>query len=157
MTNCAEGVEITMRAAVLDVTPDDATPDNTMDDDSVAMTTDDAAPVPAGLDPALVAAGEALFRQCASCHQLGDGARNTVGPMLNGIHMAAAGTREGFRYSPAMRAAGEQGLIWDDATLAAYLTDPRGFMPGNRMAFRGLSSEDDIAAVTAYIRATGGE
>jgi hypothetical protein len=62
---------------------------------------------------------------------------------------------EGFRYSPALREAGESGMVWDEETLAGYLADPRGFIRGNRMAFQGLRSEEDIAAVIAYIQAPG--
>jgi hypothetical protein len=62
---------------------------------------------------------------------------------------------EGFRYSPALREAGASGMVWDEETLAAYLADPRGFIRGNRMAFQGLRSDEDIAAVIAYMQATG--
>jgi cytochrome c2 len=48
-------------------------------------------------------------------------------------------------------------MVWDEETLAGYLADPRGFIRGNRMAFQGLRSEEDIAAVIAYIQATGAE
>ncbi len=51
----------------------------------------------------------------------------------------------------------ESGLTWDDETLAAYLADPRGYLRGNRMAFRGLQSEDDLAAIIAYLRVAGSE
>ena len=155
MTDCSDPVEITMRAAVLDVTPE--TEGEEAAAEEAAVVEEEAMPEAAGPDPELVAAGEAVYRRCSTCHQIGEGAVNRTGPLLNGIYMAAAGTREGFRYSPAMSGAGEDGLIWDDETLAAYLTDPRGFLRGNRMAFQGLRSEEEIAAVIAYIRANGGE
>jgi cytochrome c len=151
MTDCRDDVGITMRAAVLDVTPE------TEGDDMVteAAAEAEAAPEETGPDPELVAAGEGVFRQCSACHEIGEGARNRVGPHLNGILGMTAGTHEGFRYSPALRQAGEDGLVWTEETLAAYLADPRGYIPGNRMAFRGLNSEEDTAAVIAYIEATG--
>jgi cytochrome c2 len=80
MTDCADSIEITMRAAVLDVTPE------TEEDDMVeeaAVTEEEAPAAPAGPDPELVATGETLFRQCAACHEIGEGARNRVGPALN--------------------------------------------------------------------------
>ena len=154
MTDCAETIEITMRAAVLDVTPE------TAEDDTVeeAAVTEEAAPeAPAGPDPELVAAGETVFRACAACHEIGEGARNRVGPQLNGIYGNDVAAVEGFRYSPALREAGESGMVWDDGSLAAYLADPRGFIRGNRMAFQGLRSDEDIAAVIAYMQSAGAE
>lgn len=153
MSDCG-AVEITMRAAVLDVTPD------TGEEDEAAAVTDtpteevaEAAP----LDPELVAAGERVFRQCQSCHQVGEGAVNRVGPALTGVFGATAGTHEGFRYSPVLVEAGEEGLIWTEETLSAFLADPRGYLPRNRMGFAGLRNEEDIAAVIAYIRSESGE
>ena len=108
-----------------------------------------ATPAVAAGDPA---AGERLFNQCKACHQVGEGARNRAGPILNGIVGSPAGIVEGFRYSPALA---NSGLTWDEETLAAYLSDPRGFIPGNRMAFRGLRSETQIADVIAYMASFG--
>jgi cytochrome c len=165
MENCADSVEITMRAAVLDVTPETAVDeDATAEPEAVPAAaveqTTEATPEPAeaaGPDPELVAAGEALFRQCMSCHQIGEGATNRTGPMLNNTFGAPVGTHDGFRYSPAFTEAAASGMVWNDETLTAYLMDPRGFLPGNRMAFRGLRSEDEAAAMIAYIRAEGGD
>ena len=147
MTDCAESIEITMRAMVLDVTPDDGSGGDVEEEAA-------AEPEDAGPDPELVAAGEGVFRQCSSCHQIGEGARNGAGPILNGIYNAPAASQEGFRYSGALQNAG---LTWDDETLAAFLADPRGYVRGNRMGFGGLRSEEDIAAVIAYLQAAGGE
>lgn len=147
MSDCAEGVEVTMRAMVLDVTPE-------TEGAEAAAAEPEPEPEDTGPDPELVAAGEGVFRQCSSCHQIGEGARNGAGPILNGIYGAPAGQQDGFRYSPALA---DSGLTWDDETLAAFLADPRGYLRGNRMGFRGLQSDDDIAAVIAYIQAAGGE
>ena len=163
MENCVDSVEITMRATVLSVTPDQdtttATPAAVVEDTAAAEPAPAPEPEPvvaAGPDPELVAAGERLWRQCASCHQIGDGATNRTGPMLNNTYGAPVGSHD-FRYSPAFQQAAEAGMVWDDETLTAYLMDPRGFIPGNRMAFRGLRSEEDAAAMIAYLRAEGGE
>lgn len=97
------------------------------------------------------AAGEAVFRKCMSCHAVGEGARNKVGPVLNGIIGQPAGTLSGFQYSPAMVEAGEAGLIWTPENLASYLHAPREFLPGNKMAFPGLRDQADIDNVIAYL------
>ena len=165
MTDCGDAREITMRAAVLDVTPDT----DAGEEAAAEVVEEAAAPAPEEapaeevaaaediLDPDLVAAGAGVFRQCQACHQVGPGAQNRVGPALNGVYGAVVGTHEGFRYSPVLVEAGEGGMVWDDANLAAYLADPRGFLPRNRMAFQGLRNAEDIAAVIAYIRSESAE
>ncbi len=160
MTDCKPEVRITMRAAVLDVTPEDG--DNpsgaaVAEDGSVqtAATTEtvpaDAASAPAAADPALIAAGEQVYRKCKACHQVGDGAKNRAGPQLNGVIGRAAASADGFRYSSALTGMGEEGLVWTAETLDAFLADPKGFVPKTRMSFRGLSSADDRAAIVAYL------
>lgn len=162
MTECKESVEITARAAVIDVTPEDA---GVVGQDAEASaeaeeavevaTTEEVVPAVAGAsaeaDPVLVAEGEALFKQCRACHDVGEGARNKTGPHLNNVFGRAAGGLEGFRYSGAMQDAGAEGLVWNAETLAGFLADPRGYMKGTRMSFRGLRAEEDIAAMNAYL------
>jgi len=96
-----------------------------------------------------------VFRKCSACHQVGEGATNRVGPHLNGVFGRTAGSVEGFRYSDAMRAAGEAGLAWTQDEMAAFLADPRGYMPGTKMSFAGLRNGDDVAAVNAYLQSQG--
>ncbi len=96
-------------------------------------------------------AGEAVFKKCAACHAVGENAKNKVGPLMNGLIGRTAGTVEGFKYSPAMIAAGEGGLVWNAETISAYLKDPKGFVPKNKMAFAGLKKDDEIANVIAYL------
>lgn len=111
-----------------------------------------AAPADAGApDPALVAAGEKVFRQCKACHQVGEGAVNRSGPQLNGIMGRVAGTVDGFRYSSVFGEFAEQGMVWNEETLSAFLTDPKAFAKGTKMSFRGIKSEDDLKAVEAYL------
>lgn len=162
MENCRDSVAITARATVLSVTPETegvaATPAAVVETATAPAPAATPEPVAsAGPDPELVAAGEALFRQCASCHQIGDGANNRTGPMLNNTFGAPVGSHDGFRYSPAFVAARDAGMVWDEASLTAFLQDPRGTIAGNRMAFRGLRSPEEAAAMIAYLRATGGE
>lgn len=96
-------------------------------------------------------AGEAVFKKCMACHAVGDGARNKVGPVLNGVVGRPAGTFPEFRYSEAMVAAGAGGLVWTPEDLAKYLIAPKEFVPGNKMAFAGLKEQTDIDNVIAYL------
>jgi cytochrome c len=157
MENCKpEPVEVTMRATVLDVTPQE---EAAVSDDVVvaapkpeAETAAAAEVVTASFDADLAAEGEKVFRKCSSCHQVGENAKNRVGPMLNGIVGHAAGAVDGFRYSNPMADAGEDGLVWSEQELAAFLADPRGYMRGTKMAFAGLKDEGDQAAVIEYLK-----
>jgi cytochrome c len=98
------------------------------------------------------AKGEAVFKKCAACHAVGDGARNKVGPQLNDVFGRVAGGLAGFNYSPAMVQAGQGGLIWDEATLDQYLHTPKDMIPKTRMVFAGLAKEDERANLIAYLR-----
>lgn len=97
------------------------------------------------------AAGERVFNKCKACHAVGADAKNKVGPQLNGIVGAPAGQVADFKYSDALLEQASAGLVWDEATLAEYLTKPREFIPGNKMSFAGLRKEADIANVIAYM------
>lgn len=97
------------------------------------------------------AKGEKIFKKCKACHAVGDGAKNKVGPILNGIIGAPAGANPDFKYSDALLEAAEGGLVWDEANLAAFLTKPKDFMKGTKMSFAGLRKESEIADVTAYL------
>lgn len=110
----------------------------------------------AAVDHELIEQGQKVFKQCAACHKVGDGAKNGTGPALNGIVGKTAGTVDGFKYSKPLADAGAGGMVWDEANLAAYLADPKGFIPKNKMAFNGLKKEADIKAVIAYLASFGG-
>ena len=96
-------------------------------------------------------AGEKVFKKCAACHAVGDGARNKVGPKLNGIVGATMGSVDGFKYSDAFVAAQAEGRIWTAEELAAFLARPKAFMKGTKMAFAGLKKDEDLSAITAYL------
>lgn len=160
MENCKDNVEITMRASVLNVTPEDeaaaeaeevieaanaVTETEAPVEEVVAAVEEPATDAP---DPELVAAGEKVFGKCKACHQVGEDASNRVGPALNGIVGAEIGAVEGFKYS---RVFDEMDGTWTEEELAAFLADPRGYARGTKMSFAGLKSEEDIAAVTAYL------
>ncbi|WP_374991408.1 c-type cytochrome [Bradyrhizobium sp. LHD-71] len=95
------------------------------------------------------AAGEKIFNQCKACHQVGEKARNAVGPMLNGLFGRKAGTIEGYSYSPANK---NSGLVWDEATFRDYIKDPRAKIPGTKMIFPGLKDPKQIDDIVAYLK-----
>ena len=94
------------------------------------------------------AKGEKVFVRCKACHVV-DQEQNRVGPHLVGLFGREAGAVEGFNYSDALKNAD---IVWDEATLDAYLADPRGYIAGNKMAFPGLKKEDERADVIAYLK-----
>jgi cytochrome c2 len=153
MENCKDSVEITMHATVLDVTPNDTTDDGPAE--VVAAPIADPVVEMAAADPALIEAGEKVFKKCAACHQVGDGAKHRTGPLLNGVIGHTAGQMDGFKYSPAMIEAGAGGMVWDAQTLSAYLEDPKGVVPKTRMSFAGLKKAEDRDAVIAYLASFG--
>lgn len=165
MANCKPSVEITMRATFLDVTPEgggasvvnDASAGDTPVFSATADAADDGAAEggDAGDNAALIAAGEGAFRQCKTCHEVGEGARNRTGPVLNGMVGRTIGSVDGFRYSSVFEEATAAGTVWTEESLAAFLADPRGMMPGTKMTFRGVRDEADIAALIAYIQSFG--
>ncbi len=95
--------------------------------------------------------GAQVFHRCQGCHEIGPDAKRKVGPHLNEIFGRQAGSIEGFRYSRAMAAAGDNGLIWTDDRLDAFLTRPRDIVPGTRMSFNGIRSAEDRAALIIFL------
>ncbi len=93
-------------------------------------------------------AGQKIFKKCAPCHAVGPGAKNKVGPQLNGLVGRAAGSAEGFKYSNAMK---DSGITWDQATFLEYIADPKKKIPGNKMIFPGVKDEVDRDDLFAYI------
>jgi cytochrome c len=179
MEDCKEAVEITMRAAVLDVTPEGGGGDlegaaaiaddgdnhlaeaagdidlGTEAEEAPRAQGEEGTLTMEGADPELVAEGEGLFRQCKACHQVGEGAKNRTGPHLNGVIGRAAGAVEAYRYSRAMEEAGAAGLVWDAVSLEDFLLDPKGYMKGTKMSFRGLQPAE-IPPMLAYLASLDG-
>lgn len=154
MENCKEDVTITARARIIDVTPDE--------DGGEAETATEAEPAgdaaietaaaPA-IDEELAAAGEKVYRKCKACHQIGEGAKNKVGPVLTGVVGGPIGAIEDFKYSKTLQALAGDGAVWDDAALHGFLEKPRKWAKGTKMSFAGLKKEADRAAVIEYLKA----
>src|SRR5262249_22449673 len=87
------------------------------------------------------ASGEKIFVQCKACDQIGEAAKNAVGPVLNGLFGRKAGTIEGYSYSPANK---NSGITWDEATFREYIRDPKAKVPGTKMTFPGLKDPKQI-------------
>jgi cytochrome c len=96
-----------------------------------------------------VDAGKSVFNQCRACHQVGEGAKNVVGPQLNGLFGRKAGTIEGYNYSEANKASGK---TWDDETFITYIKDPKAAIPGTKMTYAGLKDDKKIADLVAYLK-----
>lgn len=101
-----------------------------------------------------VAAGETSFKKCAPCHAIGEGAKNKVGPELNGLNGRKSGSAEGYSYSDANK---KSGLTWDEATFKDYIKDPRAKVPGTKMAFAGIKNEKETADLWAYLAQFGAD
>ena len=166
MKDCKDRVEITMRASILDVTPEETTVESTEKTEAaeVAATASaeekEAIVSPAALNeiassPELVAAGKKVFRKCKACHQIGPKAKSRSGPHLNNILGRGIGAVEGFRYSKAFKKAAEAGQIWDMEQLVSFLANPKKSIKGTKMSFSGLKKQNDIDAIIAYLNAEG--
>lgn len=94
------------------------------------------------------AAGKRAFVVCRSCHQIGPGAKNAVGPVLNGVVGRKSGSIPDFPYSEANR---DSGLTWDEPTLERYLAHPQQVVPGTKMTFPGFPDPQKIKDVIAFL------
>lgn len=97
--------------------------------------------------------GEDVFKKCRACHLVGEGAKDTVGPNLNGVIGRKAGTGATYKtYSDNIKELGEKGLLWDDASLDKYLVNPKDVVPQGKMAFPGLKEKSDREDVIAFLK-----
>lgn len=153
MKNCKDDVVVTMRALVLDVTPtqEDAVKTPEAAEAEVVKVKAEVAK-PTVINAELAAAGKKVFKKCKACHQVGEGAKNRTGPILNNIVGGAAGAVDGFKYSKPMKKVAKAGLVWNDAELFAFLAKPKAYMKGTKMSFAGLKKEADQRALIEYLR-----
>jgi cytochrome c len=94
------------------------------------------------------AAGKTSFNKCMACHRIGEGAKNLVGPELNGLDGRKSGTVEGYSYSDANK---NSGITWNEAEFKDYIKDPRAKVPGTKMIFAGIKNEKEINDLWAYV------
>ena len=95
------------------------------------------------------AAGEKVFAVCKACHQIGENAKNAVGPVLNGIIGRKSGSIAGYSYSAANE---NSGITWDEATFREYIKDPKAKIPGTKMIYAGLKDEQKISDLIAFLK-----
>jgi cytochrome c len=100
------------------------------------------------------AAGEQVFKMCLPCHSIGPGAKNKVGPELNGLDGRHSGAAAGYSYSEANK---ESGIVWSKDTFEKYINDPRAMIPGTKMIFPGIKDAKKIADLWAYVSQFGAD
>jgi cytochrome c len=93
-------------------------------------------------------AGAQVFKKCLACHAIGEGAKNKVGPELNGLFGRPAGSVPDYAYSDANK---NSGIVWNEEVFAEYIKDPRGYIKGTKMAFAGLKKDKEVEDITAYL------
>ena len=149
MKDCKKEAIITKRAVVLDVTPEeeDVSDNSNSNEDDIVKTV--------SLDAKLIKDGEKVFKKCKACHRIGLNAKNGTGPHLNNIFGRIAGQLEDYKkYSKNIKKMGQEGLIWNMETLTSFLENPRKYITGTKMNFKGIKKSDELAALIEYLAAT---
>jgi cytochrome c len=101
-----------------------------------------------------VAAGEQSFKKCLACHRIGEGAKNLVGPELNGLDGRKSGSVADYSYSDANK---NSGLTWNEETFKDYIKNPRAKIPGTKMIFPGITNEKEVDNLWAYLKSFGAD
>ena len=99
-----------------------------------------------------VAAGEQSLKKCFPCHSIGEGAKNKVGPQLNGLDGRHSGTAADYSYSDVNK---NSGIVWSEAAFKDYIKDPRAKIPSTKMIFPGIKNEKEIGDLWAYLKQFG--
>jgi cytochrome c len=100
-----------------------------------------------------LAAGEASFRKCQPCHDVGEAAKNKLGPELNGLDGRKAGTVEGYDYSGGNK---NSGIVWSEASFKEYLQNPQDKIPGTKMIL-SVKNEKELADLWGYLKQFGAD
>lgn len=101
-----------------------------------------------------LAAGATTFKKCAICHDIGETAKNKVGPELNGIDGRSSGSAPGYNYSDANK---KSGITWNETAFMEYIKDPRAKIPGTKMIFPGIKNETEAKDLWAYLKQFGAD
>ncbi|WJR79531.1 cytochrome c-550 CycA [Bradyrhizobium sp. NP1] len=94
------------------------------------------------------AAGKSSFNKCLACHSIGEGAKNKVGPELNGLDGRKSGSAPGYSYSDANK---NSGITWSKEQFLDYIKDPKAKIPGTKMVFAGIKNEKEANDLWAYV------
>jgi cytochrome c len=94
------------------------------------------------------AAGKTSFNKCLACHAAGEGAKNKVGPVLNGLDGRKSGTVEGYSYSDANK---NSGITWSKEQFLDYIKDPKAKIPNTKMVFPGIKNEKEANDLWAFL------
>ena len=149
MKDCKKEAIITKRAVVLDVTPEeeDVSDNINSNEDDIVKTV--------SLDAKLIKDGEKVFKKCKACHRIGLNAKNGTGPHLNNIFGRVAGQLEDYKkYSKNIKKMGQEGLIWNTETLTSFIENPKEYITGTKMNFKGIKKSDELEALIEYLAAT---
>jgi cytochrome c len=95
-----------------------------------------------------VAAGKTSFNKCMACHSIGEGAKNKIGPELNGLDGRKSGSVPDYSYSDANK---NSGITWNEAQFKEYIKDPQGKIPGTKMAFIGIKNAQEVNDLWAFV------
>ncbi|MBV1864225.1 MAG: c-type cytochrome [Rhodobacteraceae bacterium] len=103
------------------------------------------------VDEALALKGKKVFKKCKACHKVGEGAKNGVGPLLNGIYGAEMAANADFKYSKGMKARAEESATWTDENMREFLTSPKKYVTKTKMSFKGVK-EKDMDAIIEFLK-----
>jgi cytochrome c len=96
-----------------------------------------------------IEAGQTSFKKCQVCHDVGEAAKNKIGPILNGLDGRKSGSVEGYSYSEANK---NSGITWSETTFKEYINDPRAKIPETKMVFPGIKNEKEAGDLWAYLK-----
>jgi cytochrome c len=99
-----------------------------------------------------VAAGATSYKKCTACHDVGETAKNKVGPLLNGLEGRKSGTIQGYNYSDANK---NSGITWSEASFKEYIKDPKAKIPGTKMVFAGIKSDKEADDLWSFLAQYG--